>query len=405
MRIGAARAFLGASVVALAGCASILGLDEPGDDDAAHEDASVGASSSGGRSDAEAATSSSSGHSDPPRDSGNDADAAAASCPSAADECLAQTVLTQLRSPGELVAFGGKLAFREHAKNDGGAYSTVRVYDGSGTCSDGTCLPTLTTGENMGQLLAANAKHLCYAVPDSTIHCVNATTLAGERTLVGGHWWYQAGFVADHELLYATYSGGGTTEIRSLDVAGTGDPVRLVGPVGPTIQHLVASNAGDAWFGWYERDGRLAARRADNATIVEFSVANPVHSLAAVGDSFVWATSVGIYYSRYSTGGAGVGLAGPQFGSCGSGLAQTYRSITPAGDSVIAIEGCSIPGSLGSVLVRYPLDQSEPVLLATVPLSLSSAVVLGDYVYYALARIPAFWDDQPIDEIRRIRYR
>lgn len=395
-------------LVMASGCASLLGIDDeagevdPGD---------AGASSSSGH---DAPLTSSSGGSSGraadsgPREDGSvdaGADAAPSPCPSPAAICQPETVLTQLRSPGELTAVGHSLVFREHAKDDGGSFSVIRSFDPAGTCSAGPCLETLATDTNVYRLPVGNDKHVCFTV-DLTIHCLDAVTHVEERVLEDDFWWYQAAFVEDDTLLYGTAIGGGVYELRVLDLGSTDLPYRVVGPNSQPIEHVVAqSDPAGRWFGWNETDVRLAARPLQSPGTTDLNAHNDIVSVAAVDDAMVWTTLYGLYTSRYLSPGFGADITGSSFAACAGQTERTFRSITPARGAVVAIEGCSIPGSLGSAVVLYPLDQSAPTLLATAPLAISSAVVVGDYVYYAISRIQAMLGNDTTEEIRRVRYR
>ena len=401
--------------MALSGCASLLGIDEPDENDGVAAEAGA-TSSSSGTSEPDPTDAARGGSSGRSSSSGSvvqgDADAADdVVCPSADPRCEPETVVTHLRSPGQLAVFGaGQLAFREHARGDAGAYSVLRVYDPSGTCTDGACLTTLGTDADRYWLFAGNAHHLCYSIERPLeIHCHDATTLAPERTLTNSFWRYQAGFADDNRLIFTTEDGGNTS-IQVVDVTAEGGAPQTVIPAdGSFFEHLaVQPEPADArWMAWFStRNGRrVVSRPLYDLTTSENRITSDVISMAAVADQVVWATAYDVSTSRYNIGGAVTSLTGAPFGPCAFDQERTFRSITPGDGSVIAIEGCSIPGSLGSVLVEYKLDLSTPTLLANAPGALSSAVVLGKYVYYTIAKLPSTADESATEEIRRVRYR
>lgn len=396
---------VGLGLLLVSGCSSIVGLD--GDDDDTPQGPSVAdddddvASSSSGAATTSSSSSSSSGQS---HDAGTDA--ASSPCPSTAAECLPETVIQHLRSPGELSAVGDRLVFREHAKGDAGSYSVLRYYDPASDCHDAACLTTLDTDENTYRPSAGNAQHLCYTLGESIVCRDPQNPATTQRTVVGDLWWYQAGFVDEHQLLYGSPRSGGISSVRALPVDSTDAAYDVVGPVASPIEHLaVQSDPAYPWFGWLQGDGHLYARAASSTETREFNYTNDIVSIAAVDDSLVWATDYDLHYARYTTAGYGADITGPSFAQCAAQTERVFRSITPGPGVFAAVEGCSIPGSLGSSVVLYRLGGGEPVPLAAVPASISSAVFLGDYVYYAISRIQAFLGEETTEEIRRVRYR
>lgn len=337
-------------------------------------------------------------------------DGAPVTCPSSDVRCNPETVVTGILSGGELATLGKKIAFREHGKVDGGTFSRIRVFDPAGACKVGSCLPTLAIGKNNYTLLAGSNAHLCHTSESGAVSpfitCANAISLADERTIPGETWFYQATFLDDDTLLYGAPLPQAARAVRVVGAGTTNPPSTVVGPVASAIDFVVGQGTSSSpWFAWYEQGARLAARTVSNPVPVEFNYQTEPIGLGVVGDQLVWASHESIHLSRFTSPGFGTPLPRSSFANCSGSTTEDYKMITTTSDAIISIEGCSVPGSLGSVLVRNHPDGKPPVLLASVPTALTSAVVLGDYVYYTLGRIQSDLGSQPTEELRRVRYR
>jgi hypothetical protein len=404
-----ARSLVALPLLLLGACRSVFGIDETGvavDDGGAGDEGGIVAD--GSAHDASAAK----------KDGGAlsmGKDAGPSLCPSAAAVCQPETVVTGLLSPGELAVMGLKIAFREHAKIDGGKVSAVRVWDPAGACKQGSCLPTVTTGPNNYKLLAANAAHLCYTnesyASNEYVACVKtnaAFTL--ERTVTNETWFYQAEFVETDTLLFGAPITQSTRAVRVFEPTTNNPPYSVVSNLTGSVDYVTAHpDAVAPWFGWVNSldpaaTDQIGARSVGDPKLFSFIPQTRVVGLTSVGDNLVWLTDYEIRVARY-TAGIGTALPNANVVTCDQGTSADYKQIAPAPNAVVAVEGCDIPGSLGSKIVYYPLDGSAPTLLATALSAVSSVVVLGDYVYYAISRLPADISDVPTEELRRVRFR
>ena len=344
-------------------------------------------------------------------------DAGPSLCPGPAAICQPQTVVTGLLSPGELNVLGLKLAFREHAKIDGGTVSAVRVWDPAGACVKGGCLPTVTTGPDNYTRLATNDAHLCFTsesyASKEYVTCVkNDATFTLERTVLNETWFYQAEFVETDTLLYGGPVTQSTRAVRVIEPTTNKAAYSAISSLTGSVDYVAANpNPASMWFGWVDgyggtaRDHIGARAVADNTAFSFMPLTAEVVGLTSVDDNLVFATFFEIRVARYSANGLGTALANANVVTCDQGTSPVYKSIYRAPGAVVAIEGCDIPGSLGSKLVLYPIDGSLPKLLATAISSLTSAVVLGNYVYYTIGRLNADLSDVPTEELRRVRFR
>ncbi len=343
-------------------------------------------------------------------------DAGPSLCPGPAAICQPQTVVTGLLSPGQLGVMGTRVAFREHAKIDGGKVSAVRVYDPAGACGKGSCLPTVTTGPDNYTRLATNAAHICFTSESYAsaeyITCKKTdAAFTDERTVLGETWFYQAEFVETDTLLFGAPVTSSTRAVKSLIPTDLSPVSKAVSNLLGTVDYVAANaDPNSMWVGWVDSlepgaNDHVGARNVLVQAASAFTPQNEVVSLTTVDDNIVWATMYEIRLSRYTAGGLGTALPASFYATCDPGIDPVYKSIARAPNAVVAIEGCSIPGSLGSKLTLYPLDGSQPLLLATAISSLTSAVVLGDYVYYTIGRLNADLTDVPTEELRRVRFR
>ncbi len=343
-------------------------------------------------------------------------DAGPSLCPGPAPICQPQTVVTGLLSPGELNVLGQRLAFREHAKIDGGKVSAVRTWDPAGTCKIGSCLPTVTTGPSNYKRLATNAAHICftsesYAASEYVTCLKNDASFTFERTVANETWFYQAEFVETDTLLYGAPVTSSTRAVRVIEPTTAKPAYTANSGLTGSVDYVTANdNPASMWFGWVDSfagtaTDHIGARNVADNTAFNFMPQNEVIGLTAVDDNLVWATMFEIRVARYTANGLGTALPAANVVTCDQGSSAVYKSIYRAPNAVVAIEGCDIPGSLGSKLVLYPIDGSNPQLLATAISSLTSAAVLGDYVYYTIGRLNADLSDVPTEELRRVRFR
>ena len=396
----------------LAACRGVFGIDDS-QPLVSDPDAGDAATLADGESAIDAAHDSGLASGDASKDAGKDAGPSL--CPSSAAACQPQTVVTGLLSPGQINVMGTKLAFREHAKIDGGKVSAVRVWDPAGACSMGSCLPTVTTGPDNYTRLATNAAHICFTsesyASNEYVTCKKTdSAFTDERTVTDETWFYQAEFVETDTLLYGGPVTSTTRAVRVIEPT-TAKPAysALSGLIG-TVDYVAANpNPAEMWFGWVDSyfgmgTDNIGSRNIADQKAFDFTPQNEVVGLTTVDDNLVWATFYDIRVSRYTASGLGTLLPPSNAVTCDQGTMTAYKDITRAPNAVVAIEGCDIPGSLGSKLVLYPLDGSQPQLLATSLNSLTSAVVLGDYVYYTIGRLAADLTSVPTEEIRRVRW-
>lgn len=401
------------SIGLLAACRGVFGIDDSqpllpdGDSGAEAGDSDGAVSAADASKDAGTAI-------DASKDAGKDAGPSV--CPSSAAICQPQTMVPGLLSPGELSVMGTKLAFREHAKVDGGKVSAVRVFDPAGACKVGSCLPTVTTGPNNYTRLATNAAHICFTsetyASNEYVTCKKTdAAFTDERTVLNETWFYQAEFVETDTLLYGGPVSSSLRAVRVIEPTTTKAAYSAISGLTGSVDY-VAANADPAsmWFGWVDSYGgtatdHIGSRAVADNTAFNFTPQDQVIALTTVDDNLVWSTMYEIRVARYTANGLGTALPAANVVTCDQGSMPAYKSLARAPNAVVAIEGCDIPGSLGSKLVLYPLDGSAPQLLATALSSLTSAAVLGDYVYYTVGRLDADLSSVPTEELRRVRFR